>query len=251
MKKIFFLWVCTLFLAQSCKTAVTTASEAVPSSTASKDASVYLKVLGTEPFWNLAFSPREIVYTTLDNETLVFPAVEPVRAMDANIKKYRTHKDGYSLEATISAAACSDGMSDTEYAYKAEVKITKNGKVVLDQNGCGTYLLNEQLAGKWTLTEINKKPLPKTHEYVTPYLEFDTEANAVSGNASCNGLVAQVFSEGTTIRFSHMALTRMFCVHENIEQEFSSTLSNITRYELQGKTLRLYSDDQLRMVFTQ
>lgn len=80
-----------------------------------------LTALGTEPFWHLA----------IDGERLRFTEPDPVPARTGTALRHAragtlelAGKLGAEpLRATISAGACSDGMSDRSYPYMAEVEL--------------------------------------------------------------------------------------------------------------------------------
>ena len=241
------IWSTSLFLCVSCATSSSTVQPKNENTDKQQNVE-YVKLIGTEPFWNVSISEAEIRYSNMEGEKIVFPYQEPVRVMDANIKTYKTSHANYTLEATVTHQECSDGMSDQVYDYSAAVVIKKNGKQFQDLKGCAYYSLDPRLEGKWRLVQIHTKKIPESPSYAHPYIEFDTENKRASGNTSCNGFSSNVFAEGKTIRFTQTALTRMFCVNENIEAEFSKTLSEITSYEITATGLRLFSGKELKMV---
>lgn len=83
------------------------------------------KCSGTEPFWSLAISDRQIRFSSPETEYDLAPAEpSPARGMAPDyLRVYRTKKaSGASDPVTIvlqqaPGAQCSDGMSDAEYAY--------------------------------------------------------------------------------------------------------------------------------------
>lgn len=250
MKKMMIAGGLVLLLLQSCKPSKAVQEENAAVTESIADSRVYVQLLGTEPFWDIAVSEKQIVFNNAEGTQVVFPYHAPVSTAGAASKTYSVQTNEYTLQAVITEGSCSDGMSAIEYAYKTHVVLTRKGKEILNQNGCARYILDRNLEGKWLLTEINMKKLPREHEYVTPFIEFDTENDKIAGNASCNGLTAGVFGEGKNIRFSHVALTRMFCVYETIEAEFTKTLEQVTSYEITGTTLTLFSGGRVKMVFT-
>lgn len=101
---------------------------------------------------------------------------------------------------------------------------------------------------RWVLTKIGEKTLSSDK----PFIKFDRENMRASGDAGCN-----LFSGGFTIsdsslKFSPIAGTLRACVdsEENrLETEFLQSLSETTRFEIQGDTLKLYANKRLSMVF--
>ncbi len=77
----------------------------------------HFQALGTEPFWSIDVAPGKLAYSS--------PEVQPAVAIAATFltegKKLRFSgtMDGKPVVLTIEPGTCSDGMSDTVYAYKA------------------------------------------------------------------------------------------------------------------------------------
>ncbi|MCG6138326.1 MAG: hypothetical protein MET45_27505 [Nostoc sp. LLA-1] len=80
---------------------------------------------GTEPFWSVDVSKKEIVYSSLlDDQKQTFPYVEPLTAsgrLADLVRVYRlSGKDGDNNILIIRKVdVCSDGMSDNQYPYSA------------------------------------------------------------------------------------------------------------------------------------
>lgn len=87
-----------------------------------------------------------------------------------------------------------------------------------------------------------------------PTIQFDTKANQVSGNASCNSYTGKLVVDGNKIDFTQpMAVTKMMCLDGlQGEQTYLSTLQKITSYDVtnDGKTLNFISGDIAMMRFT-
>ena len=49
--------------------------------------------------------------------------------------------------------------------------------------------------------------------------------------------------------FSKLGVTRMMCVHENMEQEFLKEIATITKYKIIDSELHLFKSDELNMIF--
>lgn len=250
MKKIhhlLFVFVLSL-LVFSCKSKQTTTSTTT-STTKFNDKTFdpYFKGLGTEPFWNIEISEDFIVYKDIEGKVEVFSINDIHKAQDANIQLIRSENNNQKLNVTISQKSCSDGMSDNEFDYKTEVSIiTKDKEQKL--NGCGNYTIPLKLQGKWELISFNGNEIPADKYLKTPYLEF-TEEKRIGGNASCNGFNGSIFIDNEHIRFSKLAVTRMMCVHENMESEFLKEIETITQYKISNNELQLFKGNELKMIF--
>ena len=210
---------------------------------------VFLKIFGVEPFWNIDIAEDIVVFKDVEGKVVTFKYAVPSEDKENMTKTYHLLSGGYDLTIHIVEGYCTDGMSDKDSAYKADMQLKENGKIVWEHKGCAHYLLHPELEGKWILKQLNHKKISEDGSYATPYLEFDTTENRVSGNTSCNGISGSVITEGSLIKFPHMATTLMMCVNENVEQEFLEVIEQVTRYEIEGNELRLYAGQQLKMLF--
>ncbi|HET6892611.1 MAG TPA: META domain-containing protein [Pyrinomonadaceae bacterium] len=109
---------------------------------------------------------------------------------------------------------------------------------------------SESLFGKrWRLTEVTGIPVKKSK----PYIEFDRDAKRFSGDGGCNRIAGSFEITGMNIKFSHGISTRLACIDNEIqklETEFLKGLDAVTRFEIQGNTLRLYAGVQPLLTFS-
>lgn len=250
MKKIHLLsFTLLILLAISCKTKQPlTEKAAAETKFNEKLFDPHFKGLGTEPFWNIAISNDFVVYTDIDGNKEIFGILSANKAQDANIQLIKATSNNQEVQVTITQKPCSDGMSDTAFDYKTEVSIITNGKE-LKLNGCGNYVIPLKLQGKWELITFNDKEISANKYLKTPYLQFENEEKQVNGNASCNGFNGAVYFDNQHIRFSKLGVTRMMCVHENMEHEFLKEIATITNYKINGNELQLFESDKLKMIF--
>jgi len=73
------------------------------------------RALGTEPFWSVAITPQELVYSGVDRPEARF--ANPGPRIDGDTAVIAAE----GLAVTLKAATCSDGMSDRTYPLEAEV----------------------------------------------------------------------------------------------------------------------------------
>jgi uncharacterized membrane protein len=77
------------------------------------------QALGTEPFWSVFVEPGRLRYTTPENiKGTDFPAK---RSVEGNAQVWTGTFEGSKFTLRIAPGTCSDGMSDTVYAYTALV----------------------------------------------------------------------------------------------------------------------------------
>lgn len=87
-------------------------------------------MLGTEPFWNLAVTGEEGLWTTPDNQPGTRFAVK--RFAGNGGLGFSGAVDGKPLTATLTPGQCSDGMSDRSFPYVATIAL--GGETL---RGCG------------------------------------------------------------------------------------------------------------------
>jgi uncharacterized membrane protein len=81
-----------------------------------------VRVLGTEPFWNIDLSGKTMVWTSMDGATASADQPDPV-IHGTTAKFEAATADGEAFEVMLIATQCSDGMSDRLYPLVAQVKI--------------------------------------------------------------------------------------------------------------------------------
>jgi heat shock protein HslJ len=100
----------------------------------------------------------------------------------------------------------------------------------------------------WELTQLNGRAMNDSNAD----LVFDSEKKGVSGNAGCNKLFGSYTEKGTSVKFSKIGTTKMFCSKPGLmkdEAEFLRALAAATRYYLNHNTLRIFAGKKLIMKF--
>ena len=98
-----------------------------PASAPVTDFSGDFDLKGTEPFWALTIRSDRLTLSRPDAEDFAAPNNGP--QIDGPTGMW----DGGPLKVTLKEEACSDGMSDRQYAYSALVSLQAAG----DWKGCG------------------------------------------------------------------------------------------------------------------
>jgi uncharacterized membrane protein len=75
------------------------------------------RAIGTEPFWSVRTEGDRLLFTTPENQTGTQLAGTPTVRADGI--RYAGSDGGTAFELDIKRGQCSDGMSDTVYAYTA------------------------------------------------------------------------------------------------------------------------------------
>lgn len=97
-----------------------TSAQSTPVSPNTSTATVEFEIRGTEPFWNIDLSKRAIIFSTPDAKKQTFAYVQPLSPVGRTPDSVRVYKlRGDNTLIIKKATACSDGMSEVEYAYSA------------------------------------------------------------------------------------------------------------------------------------
>lgn len=212
-----------------------------------EDLTVYFKATGNEPFWGLKIGKDKTVFTSLIEgmESISFKSVEPIRAMDANVKMYKVNNGKTSATVTIQQFDCQDSMSGEKSPYTVKVEI--NGKTL---NGCGKYITDYRLHDIWVLEELNGKKVSLTDfQRELPRIEIHAAENRFMGFGGCNSISGSIFYEKDLLRFSNMVSTLMACAPGNKEDEFTKALQSTITYSVGNNRLTLSNPSGKLLVF--
>ena len=212
---------------------------------------IYFRGNGNEPDWNLKISEKTIEFTSLipGFETLTGNHVEPLQAMDANVKMYRVTDKSVTMIIQIMQQECINTMSGDKSAYSVRIEIAKDNNSTFI-SGCGNYITDSRLHDIWVLEQLNGQKvslLDFTKEL--PNLEINSSTNKFMGFAGCNRMNGTIFFERGLLRSTNTITTRMFCGENNKETEFLKTLQSTTTYKVENLRLTLTNQSGNELVF--
>jgi heat shock protein HslJ len=244
-----------LLISSSCKTVQPLAGQKAKTASGitEPNSAVYFKASGNEPFWGLQVSESEIRLQSLlpGLDTVSVPHADPVKAMDANVKRYSIHTETVDLQIQIRKTGCEDSMSGivSPYAVTVEIKKKTDADVTV-LKGCGKYLTDQRLHDIWVLEKLNgRKAEPVDFAKELPLIEIYAEANTFMGFAGCNQMSGRLLYEKGQLRFIDIITTRMACAPGNKEGEFLKMIQNATTYEIKENRLWLSNPSGLLLVF--
>jgi len=246
------LIILSVLLVLSCKT---TAIESINEETNNQSIPLnesYFKAQGNEPFWSLEISANAIQFKGVEKENYFnAPHVEPILAMDANVKMYNATTEKGALRITITQKDCVDSMSGINYNYSVTVEITfGNQKAATIYNGCGAYSIDYRLHDVWVLEELEgKKMLPEYFLGDLPMLEINSKMANFSGFGGCNRIRGSLFQERETLRFTNVLSSKMACDTKNKEDLFLKALQSSITYKIENNRLYLSNPDGIKLVF--
>lgn len=237
-----------------CKSAVTSPNEptfAYKQQMENLEKGIYFRGQGNEPAWNLKIAKKTIEFTSLiaGYESLSAKNVEPIQAMDANVKMYRAKAGTVSLVIQIMQQDCINTMSGDQSAYSVRIEIIKNNKATY-LNGCGNYITDSQLHDIWVLEQLNGHKVSLA-DFTTelPNLEINSSTNQFMGFAGCNRMNGTIFFERGLLRFTNTITTRMACGPTNKENEFLKALQSTTNYKVENLRLILTNQSSNELIF--
>lgn len=211
---------------------------------------IYFKSSGTEPFWGLTISDNKIVFKTT-SDSIVTPHVEPILAMDANVKLYRTKTETAEINIQISQQNCVNEMSGIAFPYAVNIEFKKNNASEFQKwNGCGEYITDYRLHDIWVLEELNSKKISKEDfSKKFPLLEIYASENRFVGFAGCNRMNGSLFFEKGKLRFTNVVTTKMMCEPANKEAEFLKALQSSNTYQIENNRLILSNPSGVKIKF--
>lgn len=256
MKKVLSLLLLSSLI-MGCKTAATKSSDTkeTTSTTNSQedDMAIYFKATGNEPFWAVTIGQEKTVFTSLieGKEKLTFSSVEPIKAMDANVKMYKLSNSTATATVTIQQLDCQDSMSGVISPYKVSVEIKNNSELESKKlDGCGKYNTDYRLHDIWVLEELNGfKVFITDFQKELPRIEINSSENRFMGFGGCNAISGSIFYEKDILRFSKVASTMMACGPGNKEDQFTKALQSTTTYSIGDNRLTLSNPSGKLLVF--
>lgn len=213
----------------------------------------YFKANGNEPFWNVKIGNDSVIFTSLipNFEKIKFDYVNPILAMDANVKTYRFKNSTTVLNLTITQQKCSDSMSDIVFSYEVRAEIKLNGQSKFQKlEGCGNYFTDYRLYDIWSLDFLNgRKVTSENFDVQKPYIEINTTENTFMGYAGCNTISGKIVSENKLLRFTAVKSTLKMCGSNNEEFSFLKALQSTTTFIIENNQLKLSNFDGDLLVF--
>lgn len=205
---------------------------------------IYIYATGNEPFWSLDIDKNNrIHFKTLSGIDIHTPPVDPVKAMDANVSRYRAVTTSGEITVQIFDTPCADTMADEIFQLKVQIdfKPKKNAASQIF-NGCGNYVPDFRLHNIWLIEKVNETVLTSVDfNKEDPRLELFIADENVFGHDGCNGFRGKIEVKDGNIIFSNLAGTMMACPNMDISSEITKALSGKTlRYELIKGKLNLY-----------
>ncbi|MBF4507464.1 META domain-containing protein [Flavobacterium sp. JLP] len=213
----------------------------------------FFTATGNEPFWGLKMGNDNIIFTSLitGKEKLIFPAVEAIKSMDANVKMYKLSNETATATISIQQLECQNSMSGAISPYKVTVDIKNNIEMESKKlEGCGKYNTDYRLHDIWVLEELNGfKVFVTDFQRELPRIEINSTENKFMGYGGCNAITGTIFYEKDLLRFTNGISTLMACPQGNKESQFTKALQSTTTYTIGDNRLTLSNPSGKLLVF--
>lgn len=214
---------------------------------------IYFRASGNEPEWSLKISDKSIVFISIKPGFESFSGlhVEPIRAMDANVKMYRVETETGTMSIQIQQQECVNVMSGDKFPYSVRIELAKGkSDQLVTFNGCGTYITDSKLHDIWVLEKMNGENVNRTKfKGESPTIEINSTTNQFHGFGGCNRISGSIFFEKGLLRFTNMISTLMACEPLNRESEFLTSLQSTTSYSVENMKLTLRNQSGIELVF--
>ena len=187
---------------------------------------------GNEPFWSLDMDfEKGFRFKNLDGLDYNAPAVDPVKAMDADVTRYRTVTESGELIVQLYHKECTDSMSGQKFEYSVSIDFkTSKETDYKTYKSCGNYVPDYRLHDIWAIIEVNGiKVNTSDFKKDAPRMEINLTKKTVYGTDGCNTFRGSVKVDNNNIKFGPFASTRMACFdNTEISSKIGKTLSSKT-----------------------
>lgn len=201
---------------------------------------------GDEPYWSMEISKDKFIrFKVLEGLDLNMKYVNSEKAMDANIRRYRTDSDSGIFTATLSQSECMNDMSGEISPYTVTVELNDPGeKNYRKFKGCGYFVPDFALNRTWTISKIGDKQVTASEFQTKPTtLIFNVSDGTYNGFAGCNGYSGTLFMEDDNLHFNYPLSTMLYCPDMEKEKALFDAFAKATTYRISGNELTLISPD--------
>lgn len=97
----------------------------------------------------------------------------------------------------------------------------------------------------WKLSEMKGIPATAIDAEADAFtLQLNPADTMVAGRTNCNRFFGRYELKDARLSFGNMGMTRMACPDMTYEEAFVKMLSEVDRYAVEGKELKLYGEDR-------
>lgn len=208
--------------------------------------------VGNEPSWSLNISKdNKAVFKTLDGLEYSVTFISKLPSVDPKSISYRFTNDKGEMIVNIVEEKCMDTMADEEFHFKVSVDFKLKGeKGFTTFTGCGDYVPDPRLHGKWIITKADTILISKdTFEHKQPELNFDVYEGRVSGNDGCNLFNGGLRFRENEIVFGMMAGTLMACPNMDLSSVIAGSITDKKlRYKFENQLVLMEGEKEIMLL---
>lgn len=105
---------------------------------------------------------------------------------------------------------------------------------------CGARGVTHDLENtRWVLVRLGDETVQMVPGAREPYIALEPTAHRISGHGGCNRLAGSYELDGSRLRFTQLALTRMACADMKYETDFARALNATASWKITGNHLDL------------
>lgn len=216
------------------------------------DAGVIFAAGGDSYSWGVAiFRDKSVKFRATGDRSLNAPSSRLVQHLNSGSMTYTAETESGSIVVTITPQECKDNATGESSKFSAEVKVRKGiEEKFTTYNGCGRFVPDYGLEGKWVLHKIENSEIDRNAFPVSlPYLEFVPDSALVRGISGCNRIYSNYSQEGNRFSIGELVSTEMGCPEAMRENEIISGLRNANTYSLINGELELLNESGVKLVY--
>ena len=208
-----------------------------------------IEFYGTGADWSISLDvDSDFVFKRADGFVFSTPAVQAVKAQDANVSRYRAQVESGEMIVQLYGQECINSATGQKLPYKVTVEIKRGIDTAFQHfEGCGQFTFDERIHDIWALQKLNDQQVSGAN---LPYMEFNSTEGKVFGKTGCNNFSSKASFKGNTVTLGPAAVTRKFCPNAPFESEFlKALLPGEIGYTIDNKKLVLSRAGKEIMVF--
>ena len=196
--------------------------------------------------WKLSINIDDTVRFSAEDGLALKFAYNQLKKNEIDGKKiYTVALKSGSVTIEISEKICT--VTTIKETFKKEVTVKFNNTTY---SGCGKFLADLNLNGKWLLEKIGFTPIIVTEYNKVPEMNIDIVEGTVSGNDGCNSIRGKIEVQGKRIQFSQLAGTKIACSKKSIEKIIAAQVNGqLVSYYFKDGKLHLYLPDDSLLIF--
>lgn len=211
-------------------------------------AGIEFTAAGYDPVWSIdididgkVLALRFVQQLSGLKDSLEFTNLSESMIMGSPVTIYNASGSEQEVTIEVTKDECIDNNSGEASPYYVKVR-RKQGKNIYTYVGCGRYLADYRLSGKWSIEKINNKSASdyRLSSGKTPVMELSISDERFTGYAGCNRFFGSFEAKGSRLTFGKTASTLMVCQDAAMERDLYEVIDDKTyEFKIDGSSLSL------------